>query len=99
MTTPRTTRSPQRTPKASRAEAATPSRGAGPHELIVEVREDDVDGGYVATALGVGIHTEAETIEELRGSLREAIACHYDDPAQRPAIVRLHFVRDEVLTP
>jgi predicted RNase H-like HicB family nuclease len=69
------------------------------NELIFEVREDDIDGGYVASALGVGIHTEAETLEGLRQNLREAIACHYDDPAERPEIVRLHFVRDEVLTP
>jgi predicted RNase H-like HicB family nuclease len=68
-------------------------------ELIFEVREDEIDGGSVASALGVGIHTEAETLEELRRNLREAIACHYDDLAERPRIVRLHFVRDEVLSP
>jgi len=68
-------------------------------ELIFEVREDEIDGGYVASALDVGIHTEAETLEELRQNLRQAIACHYDDLADRPRIVRLHFVRDEVLSP
>ena len=66
-------------------------------ELIFEVREDEVDGGYVASALGAGIHTEAETLEELRRNLREALLCHYGDPVDVPSVVRLHFVRDEVL--
>jgi hypothetical protein len=26
-------------------------------EIIFDVREDEVDGGYTATGLGVGIHT------------------------------------------
>ena len=35
-------------------------------EIIFEVREDEADGGYTATALGYGIHTQGETLEELR---------------------------------
>ena len=34
-------------------------------EIIFEVTEDEVDGGYSANALGYGIHTEGETLEEL----------------------------------
>lgn len=66
-------------------------------ELIFEVREDEIDGGYVASALGAGIHTEGETIDDLKRNLRDALACHFDSPADMPRIVRLHFVRDEVL--
>ena len=66
-------------------------------ELIFEVREDDVDGGYTASALGYGIHTQADTLDELRRNVREAVDCHFDDPEAVPGIVRLHFVRDEVL--
>ena len=67
------------------------------NEIIFEVHEDEVDGGYTAAALGHGIHTEGETVAELRQNVREAVACHFDDPAQAPKIIRLHFVRDEVL--
>jgi hypothetical protein len=42
-------------------------------EIIFDVREDEIAGGYVASALGVGIHTEAETLEELRRAVREAV--------------------------
>ncbi len=66
-------------------------------ELIFEVREDDVDGGYAASALGYGIHTQGDTLDELRRNVREAIECHFDKPEDVPGIVRLHFVRDEVL--
>ena len=67
-------------------------------EIIFEVSEDEVDGGYSASALGYGIHTQGETIEELRGNVREAVECYFDETMKRPRLIRLHFVRDEVLT-
>ncbi len=66
-------------------------------EIIFEVNEDEVDGGYSASALGYGIHTEGETVEELRRNVREAVECYFDETMKRPGIIRLHFVRDEVL--
>lgn len=66
-------------------------------EIIFEVREDDVDGGYSASALGYGIHTQAETLTELRSNVREAVECYFDETMKRPSLIRLHFVRDEVL--
>lgn len=67
-------------------------------EIIFEVREDEVDGGYTASALGFGIHTQAETMEDLRTNVREAVDCYFDEDQPSPKIIRLHFVRDEVLT-
>jgi hypothetical protein len=29
--------------------------------------------------------------------VRDAVACHFDDASKRPKIIRLHFVRDEVI--
>jgi predicted RNase H-like HicB family nuclease len=66
-------------------------------EIIFEVSEDETDGGYSASALGYGIHTEAETVEELRWNVREAVECYFDETMERPGLIRLHFVRDEVL--
>jgi hypothetical protein len=70
-------------------------------ELIFEVREDESDGGYVATALGHDIATQAGTLEELRRMARGAVQCHFGDgvAGPSPSLIRLHFVRDEVLTP
>lgn len=66
-------------------------------EIIFEVREDEVDGGYTASALGYGIHTQGETVEEIRIMVKDAVRCYFDDKMEAPKIIRLHFVRDEVL--
>lgn len=67
-------------------------------EIIFEVREDEADGGYTARALGYGIHTQGETVEELRAMVKEAVQCYFDEPAEMPKMLRLHFVRDEVIS-
>ena len=66
-------------------------------EIIFEVSDDELDGGYSASALGFGIHTEGETLDELRRNIREAVDCYFDDSMERPRLIRLHYVRDEVL--
>lgn len=68
-------------------------------EIIFEVHEDETDGGYYATALGHAIATQGETLDELRGMVREAVQCHFGDGAagEKPKLIRLHYVRDEVL--
>ena len=53
-------------------------------EIIFEVSEDEIDGGYSASALGYGIHTEGETVEEIRGNIREAVECYFDETMPRP---------------
>ena len=63
--------------------------------LVFDVTQE-ADGGFVAEALGERIFTEADTWDELRANVREAVAAFYfDRPA--PARVRLHLVRDEIL--
>jgi len=62
------------------------------NEIIFEVREDEIDGGYNASALGVGIHTEADTLDELRTKVREAVDCYYDETMTAPKLIRLHLL-------
>jgi hypothetical protein len=65
------------------------------NELVFEVTQE-ADGGFVAEALGESIITEANTWDELRANVREAVtAFYFDRPA--PSRLRLHLVRDEVL--
>ena len=64
---------------------------------IVFLIEDAAEGGYTARALGQSIFTEAESLDKLRQNVREAVACHFED-GTGPRVIRLHFVRDEVLT-
>ena len=66
-------------------------------EIIFEVAEDELDGGFSASALGFGIHTQGDTIDEIHRNVREAVDCYFDDGTDRPRLIRLHYVRDEVL--
>lgn len=63
---------------------------------IILIVCDSPEGGYEAAALGHSIFTEADTIEELRPVVRDAVACHFEE-ADRPKIIRLEFRREEVL--
>lgn len=65
-------------------------------EIIFSVQES-ADGGYEAHALGHSIHTQAASLDELRAMLRDAVRCHFD-PESMPRIIRLHLVKDEVLS-
>ncbi len=63
-------------------------------EIIFTVQESP-EGGYEASSLSHSIYTEADTLEELRAMVRDAVICHFDDGA-RPRLIRLHFVKEEV---
>ena len=64
-------------------------------EIIFAV-EESPEGGYEAHALGHSIHTEADTLEELKSMVQDAVRCHFED-GERPCVIRLHWVRDEVI--
>lgn len=66
-------------------------------EIIFQVQESP-EGGYEAWALGHSIFTEADTVEELRKAVAEAVRCHFEEGGM-PSVVRLHFVSEEVLVP
>jgi len=62
---------------------------------IIFVVEESPEGGYEAHALGHAIFTEADTLEELKEMIRDAVQCHFDE-SEKPAIIRMHLVKDEV---
>ena len=62
---------------------------------VIFLVEEAPEGGYTARALGYSIYTEADTWDDLKAAIQDAIACHFEE-AERPALVRLHHVRDEV---
>ena len=66
------------------------------NELIVVV-EEAPEGVFTAGALGESIFTEPETLDELRSAVREATRCHFDE-VKAPKVIRLHFVREEVIS-
>ena len=64
-------------------------------EIIFSVQESP-EGGYEARALGYSIFTQADSMDELRRNVREAVHCHFDE-AKAPSVIRLHTVKDEVI--
>jgi hypothetical protein len=46
--------------------------------------EESPGGGYMARAIGHSIFTQAETMDELRANVNEAIACHFGDRTSLP---------------
>ena len=63
---------------------------------IIFVVEEAPDGGLTARAVGESIFTEAATMTELHARVRDAVRCHFDADSL-PRLIRLHFVRDEVI--
>lgn len=63
---------------------------------IIFLVEEASEGGYTARALGHSIFTEADTLEAIREEVKEAVLCHFDD-ALVPRIIRLHFVKEEIV--
>ena len=64
-------------------------------EIIFQVSEDEIDRGYSASALGYGIHTQAETLEELRWNVREAVDCDFDPGMERPKLIHEIMAKDK----
>ena len=61
-------------------------------ELIFEFRDAGA-GGYCARALGHGIFTEAETWEELRANVLEAVSVHFEDSQAHPRLMQLRHAK------
>jgi hypothetical protein len=64
-------------------------------EIIFSVQESP-EGGYQARALGYSIFTEADTLDELKTMIRDAVSCHFEN-GEKPSVIRLHMVKDEVI--
>lgn len=63
---------------------------------ILFLVEDAPEGGYTARALGYSIFTEADTWEDLKLAIQDALECHFEQD-KKPKLVRLHYLREEVM--
>jgi hypothetical protein len=64
---------------------------------IIFLVEEDLSEGFTAKALSESIYTQGQTLEELRANVKDAVACHFEEQENKPSLIRLHFVRDEVI--
>ena len=63
---------------------------------IIFMVEEAAEGGYEARALGYSIFTQADSLDELRSMVQDAVRCHFEEK-DRPRLIRLHLVKDEVI--
>lgn len=63
---------------------------------IIFIIEESEEGGFEARALDYSIYTEAEDMESLKESVKDAVLCHFDKE-NTPKIIRLHLVKDELI--
>lgn len=63
---------------------------------IIFMIEEAPEGGYTAQALGHSIFTEGDDWNELKEAVQDAVRCHFEE-GERPTLVRLHVVREEIL--
>jgi predicted RNase H-like HicB family nuclease len=64
-------------------------------EIVFAITQE-ADGGFVAECLSHDIFTQADNWDELRTNVAEAVAAYFFDQP-KPTLIRLHFVRDEIL--
>ena len=63
---------------------------------IVFLVEEAPEGGYTARGLGYSIYTEADTWDDLKVAIQDALTCHFDE-SEKPRVIRLHYLREEVI--
>ena len=64
---------------------------------VIFIIEEAPEGGFTARALGESIFTEADDIADLHVKIRDAVHCHFDE-GRAPKVIRLHFVREEIIS-
>lgn len=64
---------------------------------IIFLVEEAPEGGYTAKALDNSIFTDADTMEELKEMVKDAVRCHFEKE-NLPKIIRLHFVKEETIS-
>jgi predicted RNase H-like HicB family nuclease len=64
---------------------------------IIFLIEEALEGGFTAKALGESIFTAGETLDEVKSNIKEAVECHFEE-TELPKLIRLHIVKDELMT-
>lgn len=64
---------------------------------IIFLGEESPEGGFTARALGESIFTEVDTWDALKTAIQDPVNVHFEGD-DKPSVIRLHLVRQEVLT-
>jgi predicted RNase H-like HicB family nuclease len=64
-------------------------------DLVFLVHRDE-DGGYWAEAVGHGIFTQGDDLDELKFMIEDATELYFEDPAERPQNILWRFVDSDL---
>lgn len=64
---------------------------------IIFLVEEAPEGGYTARALDAPIFTEGDDLVRVEEQVRDAVRCHFEE-SERPGMIRLHIVREQVIS-
>lgn len=68
------------------------------NDEIFFIVNESPDGGYEARAVGYSIFTQADTEKDLKEMVREAVECHFDNTNERPKLIHLRTIKDELIS-
>jgi len=63
---------------------------------IIFMVEEKPEGGYIAKAVGHAIFTQAESVDELKRNIKEAVSCHFGESG-KPSVICLRMVKEEII--
>lgn len=63
---------------------------------VIFIIEEPPEGGYEARAVALSVSAEADTLDEPRARIKDAVRCCLE-PTEMPALIQLHQVREEVI--
>lgn len=66
-------------------------------EIVFVVEADSESGGFVASCQRYGVFTQGDSIDELKTMVKDAVAARFEGVKKKPARIRLHLIRDEVI--
>lgn len=62
---------------------------------LIFIAESSPEGGFVAKCVSESIVTQAETIEELKEAIIDAVHCHFEDNKKRT--IKLQTITEEII--
>jgi len=66
-------------------------------EIVLEAIEGELDGGYPAGAVDLGVHTQGDAMSHIRRNVTKAMEGYFDDDMVRQRLILLNLVREGVL--
>lgn len=62
---------------------------------LIFIAENCPKGGFIAKCVSESFFTQADSLEELKEAIIEAVQCHFDDEMKR--IIKLQTIQEQII--